>query len=183
MKLRFRWPCTVLREHGILGMNERNFSLIKAENPRRLFPLVDDKAQTKELAAKAGIAFPELYGLIKSDAEIRNFPKMIEGKQKFVIKPAHGSGGNGIVVIRSVRNGRYFRANGTFLDEQGIEHEVRTAPLRKSKRAEVIAASGQGTVPVIEFADGSGYRTDGKQMAAEIRAGRLFEHRGEVPGA
>ncbi len=124
MKLRFRWPGTVLREHGILGMNERNFSLIKAENPRRLFPLVDDKAQTKELAAKAGIAFPELYGLIKSDAEIRTFLKLIEGKQKFVIKPAHGSGGNGIVVIRSVRNGRYFRANGTFLDEQGIEHHI-----------------------------------------------------------
>ena len=33
-------------------------------------------------------------------------------------------GGNGIIVIRSVRNGRYFRANGTFLDEQGIEHHI-----------------------------------------------------------
>lgn len=124
MRCRLRWPGTVLREHGILGMNERNFSLIKAENPRRLFPLVDDKAKTKQLAAKAGIAFPELYALISSDAEIRNFPKIVEGKQKFVIKPAHGSGGNGIIVIRSVRNGRYFRANGTFLDEQGIEHHI-----------------------------------------------------------
>ncbi|MEZ4331557.1 MAG: alpha-L-glutamate ligase-like protein [Myxococcota bacterium] len=121
---RFRWPGTVLREAGILGMNERNASFIRAENPRRLFPLVDDKAKTKDLAAKAGIAFPELYGLIRSDAEARNFPKIVEGKQKFVVKPAHGSGGNGIVVIRSVRNGRYFRANGTFLDEQGMEHHL-----------------------------------------------------------
>lgn len=64
------------------------------------------------------------------------------------------------------------------LEEQGIEHEVRTAPLRKSRRAEVLNASGQATVPVIEFADGSGYRDEGKTMAAEIRAGRLFEHRG-----
>jgi len=124
VKLGFRWPGTILREAGILGMNERNFSYIKAENPRRLFPLVDDKARTKELAAKAGIAFPELYGLIKSDAEIRNLHKFIEGRQKFVVKPAHGSGGNGILVIRSVRNGRYFRANGTFLDEQGMEHHL-----------------------------------------------------------
>lgn len=124
MRRRFRWPGTLLREAGILGMNERNFRYIKAENPRRLFPLVDDKAKTKQLAAAAGIAFPELYGLITSDAEIRSFQKIVEGKQKFVVKPAHGSGGNGILVIRSVRNGRYFRANGTFLDEQGMEHHL-----------------------------------------------------------
>ena len=124
MKRLFRWPGSVLREHGILGMNERNFNYIKLENPRRFFPLVDDKARTKELAAAAGIAFPELYGLIKSDAEIRKLHKIIEGKQKFVVKPAHGSGGNGIVVVRSVRNGRYFRANGTFLDEQAMEHHL-----------------------------------------------------------
>lgn len=67
------------------------------------------------------------------------------------------------------------------LEEQGIEHEVRTAPLRKSKRTAVQNASGQATVPTIEFADGKGYRADGKEMAAEIRAGRLFEHRGDVP--
>jgi alpha-L-glutamate ligase-like protein len=123
-KWRLRWPGTVLREAGILGMNERNFRCIKLENPRKFFPLVDDKARTKELAAKAGIAFPELYGLIKSDVEIRSFHKIIEGKQKFVVKPAHGSGGNGILVIRSVRAGRYFRANGTFLDELGMEHHL-----------------------------------------------------------
>ncbi len=69
------------------------------------------------------------------------------------------------------------------LEEQGIEHEVREAPLRKSKRAEVSETSGQATVPMIAFADGSGYRDDGKAMAAEIRAGRLFEHKGDVPGA
>jgi len=69
------------------------------------------------------------------------------------------------------------------LEEQGVEHEVRTAPLRKGKRTEVTAASGQATVPVVEFSDGGAYRDEGKTMAAEIRAGRLFEHRGDVPAA
>jgi hypothetical protein len=69
------------------------------------------------------------------------------------------------------------------LEEAGIEHEVRTAPLRKSRRTEVQRVSGQATVPAIEFPDGAGYRAEGKEMAAEIRAGRLFEHRGDVPGA
>ena len=69
------------------------------------------------------------------------------------------------------------------LEEQGIEHEVRKAPLRKGSRSEVQAVSGQPVVPTIEFADGSGYREEGKVMAAEIRAGRLFEHMGDVPAA
>ncbi len=67
------------------------------------------------------------------------------------------------------------------LEEQGIDHEVRSVPLRKSKRADVQRVSHQATVPTIEYADGSGYREEGKRMAAEIRAGRLFEHMGDVP--
>ena len=63
---------------------------------------------------------------------------------------------------------------------QGIEHEVRKAPLRKSSRTDAIAASGQPVVPVIEFEDGTGYRADGKEMAAEIRAGKILEHKGDV---
>jgi glutaredoxin len=68
------------------------------------------------------------------------------------------------------------------LEERGIEYELRTAPMRKSRRPEVQSATGQTMVPAIVFADGSGYRDEGKTMAAEIRAGRLFEHRGDVPG-
>ncbi|HKJ35455.1 MAG TPA: glutaredoxin domain-containing protein [Solirubrobacterales bacterium] len=67
------------------------------------------------------------------------------------------------------------------LEEQNVAFEVRKVPLRRSKRADVIAASGQELAPTIEFADGTGYRADGKEMAAEIRAGRLFEHRGTTP--
>ena len=44
-----------LFEAGVLGMNSRNFKVIAAYNKRRLYPLVDDKAQTKELAQK-GVA-------------------------------------------------------------------------------------------------------------------------------
>ena len=70
----------------------------------------------------------------------------------------------------------------TALEEQGIEYDLRTAPMRKTRRPEVHRATGQTKVPAIEFADGSGYRDEGRAMAAEIRAGRLFEHRGDVPG-
>jgi glutaredoxin len=68
------------------------------------------------------------------------------------------------------------------LEEEGIEHEVRTVSLLKPRRKRVQEVSGQATVPTIEFADGGAYREEGKEMAAEIRAGRLFEHKGDVPG-
>ena len=61
------------------------------------------------------------------------------------------------------------------LDEQGIEYEVETGPLRKGKRTRVQELSGQNNYPVIEFEDGTGYREESKQMAETIRAGRLFE--------
>ncbi len=67
------------------------------------------------------------------------------------------------------------------LEEQGIEYELRTVSLSRKKRTDVLRVSEQALVPVIEFADGSSYRSDGKAMAAEIRAGHLFEHRGDIP--
>ena len=45
-----------LREAGVLGLNERNAEFIMRLNPRRLYPRVDDKAITKELAIANGMA-------------------------------------------------------------------------------------------------------------------------------
>lgn len=61
------------------------------------------------------------------------------------------------------------------LDEQGIEHEVVTGPLRGGKRDELERLSGQRKYPVIEFEDGRTYRAESGEMAARIRAGKLFE--------
>ena len=63
------------------------------------------------------------------------------------------------------------------LDEQGIDYELVKGPLRRGKRDELEALSGQRLYPVIEFEDGTAYREEGKDMAARIQAGRLFEDR------
>ena len=66
------------------------------------------------------------------------------------------------------------------LDEQGIDYEVVKVPTHpRRRRKEVIEISGQAMVPVIEFENGSAYRAESGEMAAEISAGRLFEHVGE----
>jgi glutathione S-transferase len=65
------------------------------------------------------------------------------------------------------------------LDEQGIPYEVVKEPsLPRSRRKDLVALSGQQMLPVIEFEDGSAYREESDDMAATIRAGKLFERTG-----
>ena len=106
-----------LREVGVLGLNERNSDFIMRLNPRRLYPRVDDKALTKELALAAGMAVPDLYGIIANQGEVRRFPEIVEEHSSFVIKPAQGSGGDGILVItgRSARKRDAFRLSSGVL--------------------------------------------------------------------
>lgn len=59
------------------------------------------------------------------------------------------------------------------LDEQGVDYEVVKGPLRNRSGVEEI--SGQSKYPVIEFEDGRVYREESKEMAAKIRAGKLFD--------
>ena len=79
-----------MTDAGVLGLNRRNAEFIMRLNPRRLYPRVDDKVLTKKLALEAGMAVPELYGLISSQSEVRSLPDIVESRESFVIKPAHG---------------------------------------------------------------------------------------------
>ena len=116
-----------LREAGVLGLNERNSEFIMRLNPRALYPRVDDKVLTKTLALGAGMAVPELYGVIANQGEVRRFAEIVEHHDSFVVKPAQGSGGNGIIVVtgRSQRKRDKFRmASGLLVSRAEIEHHI-----------------------------------------------------------
>ena len=116
-----------LREVGVLGLNERNSDFIMRLNPRRLYPRVDDKVLTKELAIAAGMAVPDLYGVIANQGDVRRFPAIVAERDSFVIKPACGSGGNGILVItgRSERKRDAFRlSSGVIITQDEIQYHI-----------------------------------------------------------
>ena len=116
-----------LREAGVLGLNERNAEFIMRLNPRRLYPRVDDKSLTKRLALEAGMPVPDLYGLIDNQGDVRRFARIVADHDSFVVKPAEGSGGNGILVItgRSKRKRDSFRrASGMLITEAEIAHHI-----------------------------------------------------------
>nr|WP_210399192.1 alpha-L-glutamate ligase-like protein [Steroidobacter denitrificans] len=111
----------------MLGLNKRNGDYILRFNPRRLYPLVDDKLKTKHLALKAGIAVPELYGVMETQHEIRRLPEIVRDHAAFALKPAHGSAGDGIVVIAGRSGSRYRTVGGTLLDEDALSHHLSNA--------------------------------------------------------
>lgn len=113
-----------LRQRGVMGINERNAQFSLIYNQRSHYPLVDDKLLTKELAAKAGTAVPRLYGVIEIQHQVGSLAAMVAEYPDFVIKPARGSQGDGILLVTS-RSGRNYRlADGTLIDQQGIEFHV-----------------------------------------------------------
>ncbi len=101
-----------LRKAGVLGMNQRNHGYIMRYNRRADYPDVDDKLRTKTLAQKFGVATAGLIGSIHYQHEVKHFCDLVESVPDFVIKPGHGSGGRGILVIKSHDGVNFHKANG-----------------------------------------------------------------------
>lgn len=117
-------PFRRLRAAGVLGMNERNADFIARQNPRRLYPLVDDKLRTKRLAEHAGIAVPRLLAELRSQRDVAVLDDGIDPSSGFVVKPASGAGGNGILVVRGKLGHRYQLGNATIVSRERLRHHV-----------------------------------------------------------
>jgi alpha-L-glutamate ligase-like protein len=103
-----------------LGMNLRNF-LIREYNSRDSLDLAKNKADAKRLFSSHGIISPKTFFEIENylDLEkIRLFPK------EFVIKPARGFGGNGIMVLQKKDN-IFFDPSGESFSEKHIRKHIR----------------------------------------------------------
>lgn len=109
---------------GVLGINQRNSDYIMRYNKRKLYPLVDDKLQTKQLAINAGIAAPKLYSTIKYNHQLKKLETLLEEHNDLVIKPAHGSGGSGILVLTGKVGKLYKTPSGDLMSSNAIRHYI-----------------------------------------------------------
>lgn len=104
-----------LRRHGVLGMNYRNIGFIAQYNDRSRFPLVDNKLLTKQVVERSQIAAPKLIDVVESQHDIEEIAETLKDLQQFVIKPAHGSGGKGILVITAREGDEFVKASGAHI--------------------------------------------------------------------
>lgn len=113
-----------LREIGLIGIGERNANYVLRYNDRKFYPRVDDKLVTKQLAIEAGLPVPELYAVVRAEHEIAALEKTLATREQFVVKPAHGSGGDGILVISGRRGDKYRRSNGQLMSREEFAHHL-----------------------------------------------------------
>ena len=111
------------RALGICGINARNIDLIAAYNRRRFYPFADSKLATKKLAIAAGVAVPELIDVIEWQYEVKRVPETIKNHLSCVLKPDHGSGGGGIVVISGYIPAGFQKGSGEIMSEQAIKYQ------------------------------------------------------------
>lgn len=91
----------------VMGINKRNVELVKPQSDRKILALVDNKLKTKEILENAKISFAEVYEVCNSFFEIDKFIKNVEKQSSFVLKPSRGYGGNGIEIIKSIKDGKW----------------------------------------------------------------------------
>jgi alpha-L-glutamate ligase-like protein len=113
-----------LQALGILGMNRRNVAYISRYNERKRFPLVDDKLKTKLVARKAGVASPDLLQVIRTQHQIEAIEPVLARYDQFVIKPAQGSGGKGILVITGKDGSRFIKSSGARIDAADVKRHL-----------------------------------------------------------
>jgi alpha-L-glutamate ligase-like protein len=114
-----------LKAKGVMGINRRNSGYVLNYNKRHLYPVVDDKLATKQKAAERNIPVPPLYGVIRNEHDIyRELLDILGDHESFVVKPAHGAGGEGIIVVGRKVKDMYRTVSGKLLSLGDIEHHI-----------------------------------------------------------
>lgn len=121
----FVWP-RELEASGVLGINYRNLAFIQESNPRSLYPRVDNKTITKSICHAHGIPVPETYAVIRRYGDVRRFPEVIGQRSEFVIKPASGAAGRGIIVIARRKGKDYETPSGRIITEGDLDYHLST---------------------------------------------------------
>lgn len=107
---RLRW---VQRE--TLGLNRRNHDYLSRWNRPALVGLVDHKVRTKQALAAAGLPVPDTFGTYARQRDLMNLRAEAERHEEFVLKPARGAGGEGVLVVAGREGGRLRKPSGVTL--------------------------------------------------------------------
>lgn len=107
---------------GALGINERNLRYVYARNDKNAFPYADDKILCKEALDAAGIACASTYGIIERIGDIPRVWQSLQHYERLAVKPAKGSGGGGIIILKKDSEGRWCSGGRVLSDEQIFSH-------------------------------------------------------------
>jgi alpha-L-glutamate ligase-like protein len=93
-------------------------------NHRSDYPVADNKLLTKEIVKKLDVPIPQTHFAYGYFYELRNLKADLEQHSDFVIKPASGSGGGGIVVIAGKQGENWVSIGGTQYTLQDLRKHI-----------------------------------------------------------
>jgi alpha-L-glutamate ligase-like protein len=105
-------------------MNQRNLGYVYPCNPRRFLSLADDKVLTKEVLGRAGVPVPTTIGIYSNFFELRRLGEALAPYDEFVIKPARGRGGGGIVVVTDRKREGWASISGRLLTVAELRRHI-----------------------------------------------------------
>jgi alpha-L-glutamate ligase-like protein len=108
----------------MLGINRRNQELLARYNPRSLFQVVDHKLKTKTALSALGIPVVETLAIYQLHYEVRRFADDARAWNEFVIKPAQGAGGEGVVIITERQGEAFQTSEGRWLSASHLESHL-----------------------------------------------------------
>ncbi len=137
------WPGE-LKGVGVVGINRRNGQYVLPMNLRAIYPRVDKKHVTKGICQAAGIPVPETYTLIESNGDVRRFLELSGNRPQFVIKPAAGSAGRGIVVVAQHDGREFVTSSGQRYTLADLRYHI------SAILSGLYSLKGQGDLAIIE---------------------------------
>jgi len=106
-----------------LGMNARNFLYITKYNKARAKRLADNKLETKKLLIRNEVPTSRIIKAFSNRATLNAFEWDLP-QDGFVVKPARGFGGEGILVFNKWENGRGTTASGKVYSTKQIKSHI-----------------------------------------------------------
>lgn len=108
---------------SILGLNRRN-ALIQKYNPRQAISGVNQKFETKQRLAEAGVPVPQTLALIADEAALQRFD-FAALPDAFAVKPNRGRRGEGVILVDGRENGGWRQLNGATLTPKALKRHIR----------------------------------------------------------
>ncbi len=105
---------------NVMGINRRNIDFIYPNNHRKDYKLADDKSLSKSILEEHRVPVPRTYVLIEHLWEMEEKMKILEKLDTFVVKPAMGSGGNGILILQKEQTG-WIAPDGKFYQRERLK--------------------------------------------------------------
>jgi len=112
----------IRRSTKVIGLNERNITLIYPNNPKKYYPLANDKVLTKEILHQNNIPCAKTYAVIEYNSDIKKAWELCKSYQSMAIKPANGSGGGGIKILKKNEQGDWESSGKPISDREIFGH-------------------------------------------------------------